>query len=84
MNPKNDEVKQAFYRKEKLKRPTLTSDGISLWSYGWWEIARWVRGKVIIRKGPSYSRTTEVHHRRGLAGKPAKQETPKQQGPMNL
>jgi hypothetical protein len=82
--PKNDEVKKAFLKKKKLKGTALTSDGTSLWSYGWWEIARWVKGRVILRSGRSYSRTTEVRHRRGVPGALAKKESPKEQGAMNL
>ena len=78
------EVKQAFLRKKKLKGGNLYSDGKSLWSYGWWEVARWVRGQVIVRKGRAYSRTTELKHRRWLVGTPAKTETPMEQAKMNL
>jgi hypothetical protein len=81
---KNNEVINAFYRKKELRNKNLKSDGTSLWSYGWWEMARWVKGKVVLRNGPSYSRTTEVLHRRGLKGKPAKQATPREQAEMNV
>jgi len=78
------EVRQAFLQKKKLRGGNLYSDGRSLWSYGWWEVARWVRGRVIIRNGRGYSRTTERKHRRGLTGTLAKTETPVQQAKMNL
>lgn len=78
------EVKQAFLQKKKLRAGNLYSDGKSLWSYGWWEVARWVRGRVVIRKGRAYSRTTELKHRRKLPGTPAKIETPMEQARMNL
>jgi hypothetical protein len=78
------EVKQAFLRRSKLRGHNLYSDGKSLWSYGWWEVARWVRGRIIIRKGRAYSRTTERKHRRGLPGTLAKTETPMEQAKMNL
>jgi hypothetical protein len=78
------EVKQAFLQRKKLKGRNLHSDGKSLWSYGWWEVARWVRGRVIIRVGRAYSRTTELRHRRRLPGTPAKTETPMEQATMNL
>jgi hypothetical protein len=81
---KNQQVKEAFLHKKELKGASLTSDGKSLWSYGWWEIARWVKGKIVVRKGKSYSRTTEIFHRRGVPGVPAKQESPKDQAIMNL
>src|SRR5229473_2693372 len=78
------EVRQAFLKKKKLKGGNLLSDGKSLWSYGWWEVARWVRGQVIIRSGKGYSRTTERKHRRALPGTLAKKETPRLQAKMNL
>jgi hypothetical protein len=78
------EVKQAFLRKKKLRGGHLYSDGKSLWSYGWWEVARWVRGQVIIRNGRAYSRTTERKHLRGLPGTLAGTETPVAQAKMNL
>jgi hypothetical protein len=78
------EVRQAFLKRKALQGGNLYSDGTSLWSYGWWEMARWVRGKVILRKGPSYSRTTERKHRRAVPGMPAKTETPAEQARMNL
>lgn len=78
------EVKQAFLQRKKLRGRNLYSDGKSLWSYGWWEVARWVRGRVIIRVGRAYSRTTELRHRRRLPGTPAKTETPMEQARMNL
>lgn len=81
---KNKDVIDAFYRKEKLRNPSLKSDGKSLFSYGWWEMARWVRGKVILRNGRSYSRTTEIRHRRGLKGTPATKETLWDRPEMNL
>jgi hypothetical protein len=81
---KNDEVIDAFYRKKELRNKNLKSGGTSLWSYEWWEMARGVKGKVILRNGLSYSRTTEVLHRRGLKGKPAKQTAPREQAEMNV
>lgn len=48
----------------------LGSDGTSLWSYGWYELARWIpglgasfsRADICIRRiGKSYSRTTTRH-----------------------
>lgn len=78
------EVKQAFLQRKKLRGHNLHSDGKSLWSYGWWEVARWVRGRVIIRMGRAYSRTTELRHRRRLPGTLAKTETPMEQARMNL
>lgn len=81
---KNQQVIDAFYHKKSLKSASLRSDGVSLFSYGWWEMARWVNGKVILRNGRSYSRTTEVLHRRRLRGTPAKRETPRDQAEMNI
>jgi hypothetical protein len=78
------EVRQAFLKKKSLRGGNLYSDGKSLWSYGWWEIARWVRGQVILRNGRAFSRTTERKHRRGLPGTLARTETPMQQPTMNL
>lgn len=78
------EVRQAFFQRKKLTGGNLYSDGKSLWSYGWWEVARWVRGQVIIRNGRAYSRTTERKHRRHLVGTLARTETPVQQAKMNL
>ena len=51
----NTQVKQAFMDQKRGSAANLTSDGTSIWSYGWWEIARWVDGSIIARKGPSYA-----------------------------
>jgi hypothetical protein len=77
-------VKDAFYLKQKLANKNLKTDGNSLWSYGWWEIARWVRGEVVLRTGPPYSHTTLIFHMKGLKGIPAKKQTPMSQANMNV
>lgn len=81
---RNRQVKEAFYKKEALQSRNLYSDGKSLWSYGWWEIARWVKGEIILRHGLPYSHSTHVFHQKGLRGKLAKHGTPKDQGVMNI
>ena len=80
----NREVKEAFAKGRVLKAANLLSTGTSLYSYGWWEIARWVDGQVITRNGRSYSNTTATKHRSGVWGEQAVAETPVNQGPMNL
>jgi len=80
----NNDVKFAFRQGGRASSANLQSDGVSLWSYGWWEIARHVNGAIITRKGSSYSTTTATKHRPGVYGVEAEQETPGSQGVMNL
>lgn len=41
------------------KQGNVTSDGTSLWSYGWWELARWVDDRIVVRSGIPYSPSTK-------------------------
>ena len=76
-------------------RHNIHSDGTSLWSWGWWEMARWVDGVLVIRQGKRYSSLTGKQM--GLligAVRPelhidpewcyAFEETPKRQALMNV
>ncbi|KKN06542.1 hypothetical protein LCGC14_1076260 [marine sediment metagenome] len=80
----NVQVQNKFRNKESGKSQNLTSDGLSLWSYNWWECARWVDGKIVTRKGKSYSMTTATKHRSGVYGVEATEETPVGNSFMNL
>lgn len=82
-------VQNAFANQEAGHVEHLVSDGVSLWSYGWWEVARWVNGVCILRKGTSYSTTTASKHRSGLSWVirdmiDASEETPRGSGSMQL
>ena len=80
----NSQVVEAFRKQEVAQTQHLSSDGVSLWSYDWWEVARWVDGQIVCRWGKSYSLTTTKHG--GLLNGSifAKCETPRQQGEMCL
>jgi len=80
----NVQVGKAFRDRERGHSTNLMSDGTSIWSYGWWEIARWVNGKIITRKGKPYSMTTATKHRPQVYGIEALSETPVNQSSMNL
>lgn len=79
----NQDVKQAFTERIPGRTTNLMSDGTSLWSYGWWEIARWVDGEAVLRLGPAFSMTT-AHHRSGVAGTRAATYTPRGQANLNV
>lgn len=80
----NKEVKQAFQDGKPAASANLVSTGEKLLSYGWWEVARWIDGRIVLRKGASYSPTTATKHRPGIVGERATVETPAQQGEMNV
>lgn len=80
----NKDVKRAFMNKKPAVAANLVSTGDRLLSYGWWEVARWINGEVVIRKGRSYSQTTAGKHRPGVYGRLASEETPVAQGEMNI
>lgn len=68
----------------------LASDGVSLWSYGWWEMARWLDtpvGPVCIRRvGKSFGITT-AKQMSGIEARPsypASEETSKYSATMQL
>lgn len=61
MSGSNSQVVRAFLKQQSAKTQHLHSDGGSLWSYGWWEMARWVDGELIVRKGCAYSPSTGQH-----------------------
>jgi len=76
-------------------RHNIFSNGTSLWSYGWWEMARWVNGEVVVRTGKRFSPTTGKQM--GLLGVDANlapiegiiwcypfEETPKTQALINI
>jgi len=52
-------VIDAFLAGRSAKASNLHSDGTSLWSYGWWELARWHNGVVVVRNGGGYSQSTK-------------------------
>lgn len=80
----NQQVKQAFMERRSGHSQNLVSTGESLLSYGWWQVAKWVDGRIVVRNGKSYSRTTASKHRSGVAGERAKVETPVHQAEMNV
>jgi hypothetical protein len=57
----NELVVRAFYNREPARSRNLVSNGVSLHSYEWWEIARWIDDEVVLRNGPSYSVSTARH-----------------------
>lgn len=77
---------QALKAHKALKAGNVSSDGVSLWSYGWWEMARWIDGELIARQGPSYSQSTSCQQTRCRLWEltPAQSQTPRRQGPMEL
>ena len=86
----NRQVKDAFARRDIASSTNLRSDGTSLWSYGWWEVARWVDGDadggphVVLRNGKSYSMTTATKHRSGVLGELSPVITPPGRALINL
>lgn len=84
----NGRVIQLFKQHQQGVARNLKSDGTSLWSYGWWEIARWVGDQIVVRAGDSYSVTTAGKHRKvwpdGDRIVNANVETPVNQGEMNI
>lgn len=80
----NNDVKQAFMQCKVAGNDNLVSTGDRLLSYGWWEVARWVKGKIVVRNGIAYSQTTASKHMNGIYGERAKTETPKDKAKMNL
>jgi len=80
----NEQVKQAFMRGESGRSTNLVSTGEVLLSYGWWEVARWVNGSIILRNGPAYSMTTATKHRSGVLGVRAIAITPSHVGHINV
>jgi hypothetical protein len=80
----NEQVKTAFRKRKPGRSKNLISTGESLLSYGWWEVARWRRGEIVIRRGKSYSQTTATKHRSGIYGKLQLQETARDQALMEL
>lgn len=54
----NKQVLESFVRQQKAETTNLSTDGVVLLSYNWYQIAKWVEGEAIIRSGASYSRTT--------------------------
>lgn len=60
----------ALGRKESCNAGNVTSDGRSLWSYGWWEMAVWIRDTrdgstyVLVRAGRGYSPSTSCQFSR--------------------
>lgn len=80
----NKQVKQAFQDRKPGHSTNLLSDGTSLWSYGWWEVARWIGDEIVVRRGSAYSTTTATKHRSGVVGTLAAVETPRAQACMNV
>lgn len=62
----NNEVREAFARRESAHASNFVSTGDKLLSYGWYEIARWFGDTVWIRGGKLYSQTTKSKHLSGL------------------
>lgn len=78
----NHDVKQRFIVGKVGSNRNLESTGKSLLSYGWWEVAKWVDGEIVNRKGKSYSVTTAGKHRTDVHGRVSEVETPRDQGIM--
>lgn len=83
------DVKAAFVAGREARTTNLHSTGTALWSYEWWEVARWVDGVIVERSGPSYSPTTTRHrnlamaaHRAGIPLAGAIDQTPTGEGYM--
>lgn len=55
---------QAFLEHRTKKAGNVQSTGETLLSYGWWELARWHNGQIIVRTGPSYSKSTQCQRTR--------------------
>lgn len=79
----NQQVKRAFMEGRYGKATNLLSTGLALLSYGWWEVARWIDGEIVTRRGRSCSQTTARRHRSGVHGRQASVDTPVSQGEMN-
>lgn len=82
---------QAFLEHKSCKAGNVESTGEALLSYGWWEMARWHTDSqgnksIVVRTGPSYSRSTACQFTRlGLyRWDKATQPTPARQGTMNV
>lgn len=76
---------QAFLEHKSRKVGNVQSTGETLLSYGWWELARWHNGSILVRTGPSYSQSTACQRSRlGLYRWQASPvETPAYQSYMN-
>ncbi len=79
----NSDVKKAFEQRQPKTSTHLVSTGDKLLSYGWYEMARWINGRIVTRKGRYYSVTTACKHRL-YSGEEAQTETPRAQAEMNL
>lgn len=84
-------VQRAFSNQKAGHVEHLVSDGTSLWSYGWWEVARWVQTATgwycVKRRGASFSMTTASKHANCVEARPlvlAEVETPRGNASMNL
>lgn len=61
MSNSNTDVINAFLNRKPLRSTNLSSDGQSLWSYGWWQIAchksadNTTPPTIVVRKGPAFS-----------------------------
>lgn len=77
---------QAFLNHKPKKAGNVESTGEVLLSYGWWEMARWHDGQVIVRTGSSYSKSTQCQRTRlGLyRWTQATNPTPSRQASMEL
>lgn len=80
----NSQVKRAFMAGKPGTSVNLSTDGVRLMSYHWWQVAKWVNGSIIVRKGRSYSTTTATRHRPGVYGIAANIETPADQANMEV
>lgn len=72
MSNSNTDVINAFLNRKSLRAANLSSDGESLWSYNWWQLAthaptRTLAPTIIVRNGPAFSQSTacqraQLHH----------------------
>lgn len=59
------QVIERFLDHKSGRASNLSSDGVSLWSYEWWQMAQWTHADathpdnvLVVRQGPSYSSST--------------------------
>ena len=83
----NSDAIHRFFEGKAGSSVNVTSDGTSLWSYGWWEMARWMNGEVVVRNGKRFSPTTvkqmSLLERTVKCPRPSK-ATPSDQARMNV
>lgn len=86
-------VAQAFLARREFWVSNLYTDGTTLRSYRWYDLAQWEGDVIVLRKGPLYSMTTKSKHwnallkaigQTGVKWRFSETETPCQQGRMEV